>query len=81
MRQLSVGHNGECFVLFESGSMKWEGVHPTLDRILKDGKVDGRTLRVERVELGPDGTFAALFDTYTGWYGSKRLTSHLLSCP
>lgn len=56
------------------------GCAPTLDRILKDGKVDGRTLRVEWVELGPDGTFAALFDTYTGWDGSKRLTGHLLSC-
>jgi hypothetical protein len=80
VRQLSVGHHGEWFVLFESGSMKWEGVHPTLDRILKDGKVDGRTVRVEWVELGPGGTFVAVFDSYTVWYGSKRLTGRLRSC-
>jgi hypothetical protein len=80
VEQLSVGHNGEYFVLFESGVHYWSGVHPTLDRILEDGGIGGRSLSVEWVELGPDGTFVALFDNHTVWYSSEDLTEQLLSC-
>jgi hypothetical protein len=80
VNRLSVGHNGEYFVLFESGVHYWAGVHPTLDRILEEGKIGSRSLSIEWVELGPDGTFVALFDNHTVWYGSEDLTEHLLSC-
>jgi hypothetical protein len=35
---------------------------------------------VEWVELGPDGTFVALFEKYTAWYGGAFLTDDLLGC-
>lgn len=75
---LSVGHNGEWFVLYESGVYNWEGVHPTLDRLLRAQKVGGRDISIEWVELGPDGTFVAVFDNHTVWYGSQDLTDQLL---
>jgi hypothetical protein len=76
---MSVGHNGEYFVLYKSGQHAWSGVHPTLDRLLTQQKVGGRACSIEWVELGPDGTFVALFDTHTVWYGSQVLTEHLLT--
>jgi hypothetical protein len=74
VQSISVGHNGEYFALYESGRYIWSGVHPTLDRLLEKKKVGGRACKVEWVELGPDGTFVALFDTHTVWYGSEDLT-------
>lgn len=79
VKHLSVGHNGEWFVLYESGAYRWNGVHPTLDRLLDQQEVGGRVISVEWVELGPDGTFVALFDSHTVWYGGEDLTEHLLS--
>lgn len=66
-------------MLFKSGRYTWNGVHPTLDRLLEQQKVGGRDIRVEWVELGPDGTFVALFKNHTVWYGGEVLTKHLLS--
>lgn len=80
VEHLSVGHNGEWFVLFESGAYLWQGVHPTLDRLLSKQEVGGCTCNIEWVELGPGGTFVALCDKHTGWYGSRTLTDHLLAC-
>jgi hypothetical protein len=73
---LSVGHNGEWFVKFGTGHCMSNGVHPTLSKLLKKQEQTGA---VEWVELGPDGTFVALFERYTAWYGGKELTDELLS--
>lgn len=62
---LSVGHNGEWFVLCSSGRYSWQGVHPTLGGLLRTRKVAGTPCVVEWVELGPDGTFVALFNNHT----------------
>jgi hypothetical protein len=77
VEHLSVGHNGEWFVRYESKRYSWNGVHPTLDRLLKEQKVGGRTISVEWVELGPNGTFVALFDCHTVWYGGEDLAEAL----
>jgi isopentenyl diphosphate isomerase/L-lactate dehydrogenase-like FMN-dependent dehydrogenase len=71
---LSVGHNSEWFVLYNSGDYIWNGVHPTLDELLRSSSSSsssfgatsgGSTGAVEWVELGPDGTYVALFEYYT----------------
>jgi hypothetical protein len=83
IKTLSVGHNGEWFVLWGSGGYTWNGVHLTLWELLRPKS--GSTLRnrtgwVEWVELGPNGTFVAQFEKYTAWYGNQHLTEALLSC-
>lgn len=53
-------------------------VHPTLNMLLKEwSDVTGE---LEWAELGPNGTFVALFERYTAWYGSESLTHSLLEC-
>jgi hypothetical protein len=73
---LSVGHNGEWFIRYGDGSYQVCGVHPSLSAVLDmpDEKRGG----VEWVEMGPDGTFVALFEKYTCWYGDSDLTEALL---
>uniref|UniRef100_A0A383VKY9 Uncharacterized protein n=1 Tax=Tetradesmus obliquus TaxID=3088 RepID=A0A383VKY9_TETOB len=78
VQQLSVGHNGEWFVRLGSG-WAWNGVHPTLNMLLKQDVSSSMTGAVQWVELGPDGTWVALFDKYTAWYGNHALTKALLS--
>jgi hypothetical protein len=75
VRCLSVGHNGEWYVKFGTGHWMSSGVHPSLSKLLDNHK---RTGAVEWVELGPDGTFVALFERYTAWYGGEDLTDALL---
>jgi hypothetical protein len=83
---LSVGHNGEWFVLWGTAPNRrfnWNGVHPTLKQLLaaeNSSTLCDRIGTVQWVELGPDGTFVAHFDRYTAWYGNQRLTEVLLSC-
>uniref|UniRef100_A0A383VJ76 Uncharacterized protein n=1 Tax=Tetradesmus obliquus TaxID=3088 RepID=A0A383VJ76_TETOB len=80
VQQLSVGHNGEWFVLFKDGHYGSNGVHPALYTLLNSKRGNKRTGGVQWVELGPDGTWVALFDKYTAWYGNEDLTEALLSC-
>lgn len=80
VQQLSVGHNGEWFVLFKDGHYGSNGVHPALYKLLHSKRGKKRTGGVQWVELGPDGTWVALFDKYTAWYGNEDLTEALLSC-
>jgi hypothetical protein len=78
---LSVGHNGEWFVLYSSGAYAWNAVHPILEELLQSGNSSfGPTGEVEWVELGPNGTYVALFEYYTAWRGSQALADDLLSC-
>lgn len=74
---LSVGHNGEWFVRYGTGHSQWCGVHPVLDHML-EGKSE-LTGSSEWVELGPNGTFVALFERYTLWCGDQDLTEALLA--
>jgi hypothetical protein len=78
VKRMSVGHNGEWFVRYNSGLHVWQGLHPTLDCLLRKQKVGHRDITIEWVELGPDGTFVALFDRHSVWYGGAVLTDHLL---
>lgn len=75
VKHLSIGHSGEWFVKFNSGLCQWSRVHHTLDYLLSE--VDDSS--IEWVELGEDGTFVALFEDFTAWYGTEGLTKHLLS--
>ncbi|KAF6253555.1 hypothetical protein COO60DRAFT_1546118 [Scenedesmus sp. NREL 46B-D3] len=81
VKELSVGHNGEYFVLFGSRAYGYCGVHPTLVKLLSSkpgSRLRERTGDVQWVELGPAGTFIALFERYTAWYGSEDLADALL---
>jgi hypothetical protein len=81
VQALSVGHNGEWFVKYvKGGAYASSGVHPALYKLLHTETGMSRTGAVEWVELGPDGTFVALFERYTAWYGFDNLTDALLSC-
>lgn len=75
VKSLSVGHNGEWFVRY-GWRVQCCGVHPVLEHWLEH-KTE-LTGGVEWVELGPDGSFVALFEKYTLWYGSQDLTDALL---
>jgi hypothetical protein len=75
---LSVGHNGEWLVIYKSGQVRGHGLHPTLEKMLRNNN-SNRNGDVRWVQLGPDGTFIAVFENYTVWCGNQELTDHLLA--
>ena len=65
----ALGHAGSYFLLFDDGAYYWASVHPTLDALLRKGKVD-----VHRLYLSADdwSYFLQLKDGRAFWDVSKE---------
>lgn len=68
--------SGEWLVLAWDDTCWWNGVHPSLARILSIQERPQGNLNF--VSLGPDGTYCALFDNRTVWRAKQSFTDHML---
>lgn len=67
--------DGEWIVIFADGTCSWSGIHPSLAKVIKSQHHGD----VQRVRLGPNGTYYAEFENGTVFRVWDELVEEFLS--
>ncbi len=79
IQTLAMGPDGEYFLKAIDGTFWRNSLHPSLERMLDAITTSGSSVGwVDRIRLGPHGTYCAMFEDYTMWRAGTGFTMSFL---